>query len=153
MQPDHGSLWSYPLRDGLIGMLNTKTIWASKIHYLNDSKEFALALELASDELTKRIRAATSQDRDRLKLLRDTIYTVARVNTCVCCFSELGDALSQWRGYGDGNNAGFSVGFTREWFTRVKDTLERVMNLGKNRIEMRIPQSAWFPRDLCFLHS
>ena len=31
--------------------------------------------------------------------------------------------------------------------------LERVMNLGKNRIEMRIPQSAWFPRDLCFLHS
>ena len=36
-----------------------------------------------------------------------------------------------------------------------EDTLyiERVMNLGKNRIEMRIPQSAWFPRDLCFLHS
>ena len=31
--------------------------------------------------------------------------------------------------------------------------LERVMNLGENRIEMRIPQSAWFPRDLCFLHS
>jgi hypothetical protein len=31
--------------------------------------------------------------------------------------------------------------------------LERVMNLGKSRIEMRIPQSVWFPRDLCFLHS
>jgi hypothetical protein len=120
---DKAILYHYTSQDGLIGMLNTKTIWASKIHYLNDSKEFALALDLASDELTKRIRAATSQDRDRLKLLRDTIYTVARVNTCVCCFSELGDALSQWRGYGDGNNAGFSVGFTREWFTRVKDTL------------------------------
>src|SRR5215211_1620137 len=26
--------------------------------------------------------------------------------------------------------------------------LERVMNLGENRIEMRIPRSAWFPRDL-----
>jgi len=31
--------------------------------------------------------------------------------------------------------------------------LERVMNLGENRIEMWIPQSAWFPRDLCFPHS
>jgi hypothetical protein len=31
--------------------------------------------------------------------------------------------------------------------------LERVMNLGGNRIEMRIPQSVWFPRDLSFRHS
>jgi hypothetical protein len=116
-------LYHYTSQLGLIGMLNKKTIWASKIHYLNDSKEFALALDLASDELTKRINAATSQgDRSRLELLRDTIYTIAEVNTCVCCFSELGDALSQWRGYG-GGNAGFSVGFTREWFTRVKETL------------------------------
>src|SRR5215208_4735725 len=35
----------------------------------------------------------------------------------------------------------------------VGEFLERVMNLGENRIEMRIPQSAWLPRDLCFLHS
>jgi hypothetical protein len=104
-------------------MLNTKTIWASKIHYLNDSKEFALALNLARCELNNRISAATSQgDSSRLELLRDTIYTIAGVHTCVCCFSELDDALSQWRGYG-GGDAGFSVGFTREWFTRVKETL------------------------------
>jgi hypothetical protein len=31
--------------------------------------------------------------------------------------------------------------------------LERVMNLGENRIEMRIPRSAWFLRDLRFPHS
>jgi hypothetical protein len=31
--------------------------------------------------------------------------------------------------------------------------LERVMNLGENRIEMRIPRSAWIPRDLRFPHS
>jgi hypothetical protein len=33
------------------------------------------------------------------------------------------------------------------------EQLERVMNLGKNRIEMRIPRSAWFLRDLRFPHS
>ena len=31
--------------------------------------------------------------------------------------------------------------------------LERVMNLGEKRIEMRISRSAWFARDLCFPHS
>ena len=31
--------------------------------------------------------------------------------------------------------------------------LERVMNLGGNRIEMRIPRSDRFPRDLRFPHS
>ena len=33
------------------------------------------------------------------------------------------------------------------------EVIERVMNLGENRIEMRIPRSAWFPRDLRFRHS
>jgi hypothetical protein len=119
-------LCHYTSQTGLKGMLNKKAIWASKIHYLNDSKEFALALDLARCELTERIKASTSPvDRSRLELLRDTIdttYTIKGVNTCVCCFSELEDDLSQWRGYG-GGSAGFSVGFTREWFTRVKDTL------------------------------
>ena len=35
----------------------------------------------------------------------------------------------------------------------LAEGLERVMNLSENRIEMRIPQSAWFSRDLCFPHS
>src|SRR5215218_3084385 len=29
-----------------------------------------------------------------------------------------------------------------------RSALERVMNLGENRIEMQIPRAAWFPRDL-----
>jgi hypothetical protein len=67
-------LYHYTSQFGLIGMLNDKTIRASKIHYLNDSKEFALALKLARNELTERINAAPSQrDRSRLELLRDTI--------------------------------------------------------------------------------
>jgi Protein of unknown function (DUF2971) len=116
-------LCHYTSQTGLKGMLNEKTIWASKIHYLNDSKEFALALKLARDEVTERINAAPSKvGCSHLELLQDTIYTIEGVNTCVCCFSKRGDALSQWRGYG-GGDAGFSVGFTREWFMRVKETL------------------------------
>jgi hypothetical protein len=36
---------------------------------------------------------------------------------------------------------------------RAETALERVMNLGENRIEMRIPRSPWFPCDLRFRHS
>src|SRR5215211_6750621 len=32
--------------------------------------------------------------------------------------------------------------------SELPSRLERVMNLGENRIEMRIPRSAWVPRDL-----
>jgi len=35
----------------------------------------------------------------------------------------------------------------------VAARLERVMNLGENRIGMRIPRSAWFPRDFRFPYS
>jgi hypothetical protein len=35
----------------------------------------------------------------------------------------------------------------------LKRPIERVMNLGENRIGMRIPRSAWFLRDLRFPHS
>ena len=36
---------------------------------------------------------------------------------------------------------------------KLAEALERVMNLGEKRIEMRIPQSVWFTGDLCFPHS
>jgi Protein of unknown function (DUF2971) len=115
-------LYHYTSQSGLIGMLNTKKIWASSIHYLNDSKEFALALKLARDELTIRARNATSKlYSNRFELLHDSIYSIEQVHTCVCCFSASGDSLSQWRGYG-GGKAGFSVGFSREWFAEVTKT-------------------------------
>jgi hypothetical protein len=40
--------------------------------------------------------------------------------------------------------------FERAW---IATHLERVMNLGENRIGMRILRSAWFLRDLRFPHS
>jgi hypothetical protein len=42
---------------------------------------------------------------------------------------------------------------TEAAFDQVAASLERVMDLGENRIEMRISRSAWFLRDLRFPHS
>ncbi len=42
---------------------------------------------------------------------------------------------------------------TKEPLTKRFSGLERVMNFGENRIEMRIPRSAWSPHNLRFPHS
>src|SRR5215208_2972619 len=119
-------LYHYTSQSGLIGILNTRSIWASKIHYLNDSREFALALalDLARRELERRMQVEPSEgDLGHLELLRNNIYSIEHLNICVGSFSELGDSLNQWRSYG-GGKAGFSVGLSEEWFTRVKETKE-----------------------------
>ena len=48
-------LYHYTTQDGLIGIFDSNLLWASKIHYLNDSTEFELALTLAKDVLTEKL--------------------------------------------------------------------------------------------------
>ena len=87
-------LYHYTSQVGLIGILRQREIWASKIHYLNDSKEFSLALDLARDALKTRARRESSQrENDRLEVLLDEIDSIAHVNIGVCSFSEVGDSL------------------------------------------------------------
>jgi Tol biopolymer transport system component len=64
-----------------------------------------------------------------------------------------GGGLKQLTPWGNGaEDADWSPDGKKLVFEAYPD-LERVMNLGENRIEMRIPRSAWFPRDLRFPHS
>jgi len=39
-------LYHYTSQDGLIGILKDRNLWASKIHYMNDSKEFSQTLHI-----------------------------------------------------------------------------------------------------------
>lgn len=108
-------LYHYTSQVGLIGILRKREIWASKIHYLNDSKEFSLALDLARHALkTRASRESSQREINRLEVLLDEIDSIRAVNICVCSFSEVGDSLSQWRGY-TGGGAGFSLGFSTQW--------------------------------------
>src|SRR5882724_4204960 len=93
-------LYHYTSQEGLIGILNSRCIWASKVHYMNDSKEFSMALDLARTELNRRLE--TERDgyvRFRLKDFLYQIGTIENINICVCSFSRRDDSLSQWRAY------------------------------------------------------
>ena len=47
-------------QSGLLGILDSGALWATKVQYLNDSTEFGLALAMATDRLEMRINACDS---------------------------------------------------------------------------------------------
>lgn len=106
-------LYHYTSQDGLIGIIESKSIWASNIHYLNDSKEFQHAI----DELKAIIyNRKKNQNNELIKKLYNSIEgsigSFSRINIFVASLTEKGDQLSQWRGYCQ-NGAGYSIGFSK----------------------------------------
>ena len=102
-------LYHYTSQAGLIGVFDSDALWASKIHYLNDSTEFELALSLATEVLNEKLETMPNEQ-DKIKCLLDNIPIIQKVNVCVVSLSQKRDLLSQWRAYG-GSAGGFSVGF------------------------------------------
>lgn len=104
-------LYHYTSGSSLIDIIESKSIWATKIHYLNDSKEFDHSVHLA-ESMTWTIEQQSQSQKERqwLKIFRDGMKQVSRINVFVASFSEVGDSLGQWRGYCS-KGCGFSVGF------------------------------------------
>lgn len=49
-QVSRRGLWHYTTVAGIAGILRSKQLWASKIQYLNDGKEFLHAFELRESD-------------------------------------------------------------------------------------------------------
>jgi hypothetical protein len=110
-------LYHYTTQQGLLGIINSKEIWATHTQYLNDIREFRHATDLVKQELSLMADATPVEDkvlRDRLWDMKNAVSrTLQNINVCVCSFSENGDVLSQWRAYG-GPASGFAIGFSGE---------------------------------------
>jgi hypothetical protein len=105
-----GPIYHYTSNDGLLGITRTKTLWASKLHYLNDSTEFAYAIELVRSALKNRLAKERGPWNQFYGAALDRIYSIENVHVYVSCFSEAGDLLSQWRGYCP-SSVGYSIAF------------------------------------------
>jgi hypothetical protein len=108
-------LFHYTSPEGLIGIIGSRSLWASDMLCLNDSSEATYAHGLIQDAL----------DMDNGRLLppkhrsqfEEGLRSAFRMYPpFVTCFCENGDLLSQWRGYG-GAGEGFALGFRRSWLT------------------------------------
>jgi len=104
------TLYHYTNQTGLMGILESNSLWATKIHYLNDAQEFKLAIDLASPILERMFQHQTvSKNREKVRCLIQNLQTIKQLNVCVCSFSAERDLLSQWRAYASGG--GYSIGF------------------------------------------
>ena len=126
--PTPSILYHYTSQKGLLEIVNTKTIWATNIFYLNDSLEYEYGVELIQDVIDEYLTNSQSPparavdnspavkvtpeilQQIMLESMKRGISSLTRFRIYVCSFSEEGDQLSQWRGYCPNGN-GFSLGF------------------------------------------
>lgn len=113
-QKPPATLYHYTTQRGLIGILASKALWASKMQYLNDASEFQHALDIGKEIITKRKKAPKSDsEAELLEKIEGALQIIYSVHLFVGSLSEAGDLLSQWRGYCPEGN-GFSIGFNSE---------------------------------------
>lgn len=104
-------LHHYTSGTGVLGIFASDSLWATQIRYLNDSKEFAHAMELAMSAL-RRLRDNRNDDKyiQLCAAVSSHLESISGLALYVACFSEVHDSLSQWRGYCP-SSFGYSVGF------------------------------------------
>ncbi|MFJ2493714.1 DUF2971 domain-containing protein [Pseudomonas iridis] len=103
-------LYHYTSQHGLLGILDSKSVWATNTHFLNDPTEFVHGLSFAASianyffdsDYWSSFGSALHR---HLKSIRgDDLY--------VSSFSEKPDLLSQWRGYCPAGS-GYCIGLDR----------------------------------------
>ncbi|MFC3124339.1 DUF2971 domain-containing protein [Pseudoroseomonas globiformis] len=111
-------LWHYTSGDGLIGMLNSGSLWSTHVSCLNDAGEMNYASSLLFDALRRQERNAADSSTEaqflQFVLSGDSSGSALGSNVFVACLTEKDDDLSQWRGYA-GGEGGYAIGFNTDW--------------------------------------
>ncbi len=114
-EADH-YLYHYTTAEGLLGIVQTRKIWATSIFYLNDMKEFRDGIELSKKHVQALHDGMTEAFlRKLLANVLERLRACDGFHTYVCSFSELADDLSQWRAYCPAG--GFAIGFPKDMLT------------------------------------
>jgi hypothetical protein len=104
-------IFHYTSVDGLYGLLSSRRMWASNLHFLNDVSELKFALDSALDLVRSRAAETTGYEKTFLNALAEQIRGVNWPEIYVASFSEDGDLPSQWRSYCP-PDGGYSIGFS-----------------------------------------
>jgi hypothetical protein len=112
-------VYHYTDTQAFAGILEKAALWATDFRYLNDSRELTYTwdpfvsrlgeLSSAADEYSE----ACAAQLKALELMKATDLMNFDDSMFVACFTELGDAVSQWSRYG-ANGHGIALGFDAE---------------------------------------
>lgn len=144
-------LYHYTDAGGLIGIIQSRGIWATDAEFLNDAQELRYGRAELQDALTQRSAEISPSDpSDALSYSAATIMSSAAQALTrssealrphdpghaayVSCFCEARDLLSQWRGYG--TSGGFAIGFSKRALADI-GSIERAAILMDDTSEER----------------
>lgn len=115
MRKKRNALYHYTSEAGFLGIIASRSLWATDANFLNDATEIDLAHELAQERLKRKRRSRIPTfHKEALKVLghRVSSYRLT-MRTYVTCFSTRFDDLNQWRSYAGAAN-GYMIGFSWE---------------------------------------
>lgn len=106
------TLYHYTGIGGLLGIVDSRAVWASHIYYLNDSKEIVHACEVLGRLLSTNENVGNAAEREFTKQFREWLESFRRdaFHIFVFSLSEERSLLSQWRSYTP-HGKGVSLGF------------------------------------------
>lgn len=117
-------IFHYTDAQGLLGIIESNTLWAFDIRSMNDEQEYFYGRRLAEKQLEAIASKQTDPSaRERAHWLLDRLGSIneaIHIPTYVASFSENPDLLSQWRAYCRGG--GFSIGFDAESLRKLAST-------------------------------
>jgi hypothetical protein len=130
-------LYHYTSQNGIIGIIQSRSIWATHAMALNDSSEFFHSLSLA-----KEVASGIFEDDGYLSAfgwaVRHSLETVSADDLYVTSFSEKPDLLSQWRSYcpaGGGLCLGFDSSVLETFCERQGYKLEKCIYEHQDQIK------------------
>jgi hypothetical protein len=110
-------LYHYTNADGLRGIIESKSIWASDCRFLNDATEFNYGLSIFDEIFAS--YAPTSLPPELADIIRNFRKASLGVCVLVASFCQDPDLLSQWRGYNGA--AGYALGIDADWLGQNSD--------------------------------
>jgi Protein of unknown function (DUF2971) len=110
-------LYHYTSVHGVEGIISGKAIWATRLHYMNDSQEWLHALNLVKSTLEQRL--LTRMDQGWLPYIADLSKALSRIERLVICafsLTAMHNQLSQWRAYCP-PDGGYNLSFDTQLLT------------------------------------
>lgn len=127
--PDDLTLYHYTTLDGLMGIIDTRSLWCSHVRTLNDPSEIQYGKKLVTDQMDKYI--IDIKDKviidlfEQLKMLTSGFEILFHI--FVGCFCQNNNLLSQWRNY-SAQGGGYNVGIKFNSNTKYSHYKEDLTN-------------------------
>ena len=107
-------IYHYTNLDGLLGILENQSLWASNVNFINDSQEYIYGITLYKEILALKSNASLTKEGKKICHFAEEYFLEVKQRTYCVSFCENKDLLSQWRGYSK-SNVGFSIGFENDF--------------------------------------